>query len=63
MGAADRIEDGIDSGAPLLPLRKLTHGGDEVVFAIINRRCAEALNHRNVRGGTSPDRPEAEIAC
>jgi len=63
MGAPDRIEHGIHSRNLLLPFGKLTHGSDEVVFVIIDRRCAEALNHRNVRGGTSADRPEAKLAC
>ena len=61
MRAADRIEGGIDAGAALAVCGEPTHGRDEVAGAIVDRGCAEALDHSQVRGRAGANRLEAEM--
>jgi hypothetical protein len=58
MRTADRIEGDINAGAAR---GQSAHGSDEVTRAIVDRRCSEALNHRQVRRRTGANRLQAEV--
>ena len=62
MRATDRIEGGIDAGAALAACGKPAHGRDEIAGAIVDRGCAEALDHGQICGRAGADRLEAEMA-
>ena len=55
MSAANRIEGCIDADPALAPCGEPAHSRDEVAHAIVDRRCAEALDYRHVGGRTGAD--------
>jgi hypothetical protein len=62
MRAANRIEGCIDANSSLAPCGEPAHSRDEVASAIVDRRCAEALDRSNVGGRAGADRLQAEMA-
>ena len=62
MRATDRIEGGIDASAALAARGEPAHGRNEVAGAIVDRGCAEALDHREICGRAGANRLEAEVA-
>src|SRR5580704_1525452 len=56
---ANGIKGDIDAGTAR---GQLTHGINKVTRVIVDRRCPEALNHRQVRRGTRTNRLQAEVA-
>ena len=61
MRAADRIEGDINAGAAWSVRGESARGSDEVTHVIVDRRRAEALDHRQVRRRTGANRLKAEM--
>jgi len=55
MRAANRIKGCIDANSSIAPCGDPAHSRDEVASAIVDRHCAEALDHSHVGGRAGAD--------